>query len=66
MKHYKITFENITTKKLATSNVWLSNIQLKNIFHAIESKETVTKNKVREYIIIYIEPIETMFKRMVL
>lgn len=66
MKQYKITFENINTKEVTTSNVWLDSIQLKNIFYTIESKETVAKNKVREYTIVYIEPIETMFKRMVL
>lgn len=66
MKQYKITFENITTKELTISNVWLDSIQLKNIFNAIELKEIVAKNKVREYIIVYIEPIETIFKRMVL
>lgn len=66
MKQYKITFENINTKELTTKNVWLNSIQLKNIFYAIDLKEIVLCNDIREYTIVYIEPIELMFKRMVL
>lgn len=66
MKEYKITFENITTKELTTSNVWLSTTQLENILNAINLKEVVAKNKQKEFIITYVKPIELMFKGMML
>lgn len=62
MKQYKITFENINTGDITYRKVWLNEVQLKNIFDAIESKEVVSRNNVRVYIIKYIEPIEIIFK----